>query len=301
MMKKVIFIALIFLYTTAQAQNPSNGTDEQKEHRDTEDSTRLAGHVYHINFWGSVGLTVGTELFVLGVRTIPNHTTPDITNQEFDLAQSETGRSQINFIDAISLRIPRRSTDYSYPAQDLQIACAVAPMLLFFGERYRKNWDDIILLMAEVNAMNMLTFTIAPFSPYFQRRLRPIVYQATTQELREQQKTGSNRASFYSGHTSAAAASLFLMAKIYCDYNTQIQGWEKVGIYALASVPVLAMGYLRLIGLRHFPSDIITGGLVGGTIGIIVPEMHRIMPKNISIGAYSSPESTGLKLAWNLK
>ena len=299
-MKKVTFIALIFLYTSAQAQNPSTGKGEQKEHNDTEDSTRLAGHVYHVNLWGSIAITVGSELFILGVRSLPNHTAPDITNQEFDLAQSETGRAQINFIDAISLRIPRRSTDYSFPSADLQVACAAAPLLLLFGDRFRKNWDDIILLMAEVNAINMLTFTIAPFSPYFQRRLRPIVYQATTPEVRDQQKTGSNRASFYSGHTSAAAASMFLMAKIYCDYNPQIQGWEKVGIYALASVPVLAMGYLRIIGLRHFPSDVITGALVGGTIGIVVPEMHRILGKDATLGAYSSPESTGLKLAWNI-
>ena len=155
--------------------------------------------------------------------------------------------------------------------------------------------------MAEVNAINMFTFQFSPFGPFFQKRIRPEAYVAYTLAQRNEAKVGSNRASFYSGHTSAAASSLFLMAKTYCDYNPQIQGWEKVGIYSLASVPVLFMGYLRLIALRHWPSDILVGGLVGGTIGIVVPEMHRIIPKNISIGAYSSPESSGLRLAWNLQ
>ncbi len=300
-MKKVVFITLLLFCTSVQAQNTDTSTGEHREHKDTEDTTRLAGHVYHVNFLGSVAITVGAELAILGVQQIKLTPKPEISDAEFNLIQSQPSLDQLNPIDRWALHIGLPSRDYTYIAVDYQILCAAAPLALLFGERYRKNWDDIVLLMAEVNAINMFTFQFSPFGPFFQRRIRPTAYVAHTPAERTEAKSGSNRDSFYSGHTSACAASLFLMAKIYCDYNPQIEGWEKVGIYALASLPVLGMGYLRLIALRHWPSDIIVGGLVGGTIGIVVPEMHRIMPKNVSLGVYSSPEGSGLRMAWNLQ
>ena len=298
-MKKVFVAVLLIFCSRVQAQ--TSDTARTHLYNDNGEPSQIGGHVYHVNFWGSLGITVGAELAILSVQQLAKSFNPEISNAEFDLIQSPTGRSQLNPIDRWALDIGRPSRNYTYIAVDYQTLCALAPLALLFGERYRKNWDDIILLMAEVNAIDMFTFQFSPFGPFFQKRIRPEAYYAFTPAEREKAKVGSNRVSFYSGHTSAAAASLFLMAKIYCDYNTQIQGWEKVGIYALASVPVLGMGYLRLIALRHFPSDIIVGGIVGGTIGIVVPELHRIIPKNVSLGMYSSPASTGMNLTWNLK
>jgi membrane-associated phospholipid phosphatase len=296
-MKKIFFIAIVLWYTSLSAQE----RDTSRTRHDSEDTTRLTHHVYHVNFWGSTAITLGTELAILAAQLTPMHDKPDISNAEFDLVQSQPSLDQINPIDRLSLHIGVPAVDYTYTAADLQIVCAAAPLALLFGEKFRKNWDDIILLMAEVNAINMFTFQFSPFGPFFQKRYRPIVYYAYTPAERNDAKVGSNRVSFYSGHVSAATTSLYLMAKIYCDYNPQIQGWDKIGIYALASIPPLAMGYLRIIALKHWPSDVLVGGLVGGTIGIVVPEMHRITDKTVSLGLYSSPESTGLRLAWNFQ
>jgi len=294
----VTFLIIILLCNSSHAQKAKPSKTEEP---DTEDSTRIAGHVYHVNFWGSAAITVGAELGVLAAQIFPLHDKPLITNAEFDVLQSPTNLTLINPIDRISLHIGLPTVNYISLAADFQVLCAAAPLALLFGDKFRKNWDDIVLLMAEVNAINMFTFQFSPFGPYFQKRYRPIVYYAFTQAQRDANNAGSNRVSFYSGHTSAAAASLFLMAKIYCDYNPQIEGWDKVGIYALASIPPLTMGFLRIIALQHWPSDVLVGGLVGGTIGIVVPEMHRIIGKNASLGLYSSPESTGLKFALNLQ
>ena len=299
-MKQVLIAVLLFLCSPAQAHDSDTARIKHAK-PDREDTTRLEGHIYHVNFWGSAAIAVGAELAVLAAQISPLSDKPQITNGEFDYIQSQTSLTQINPIDRISLHIGLPTTNYNSLAADLQVLCAAAPLALLFGERYRENWDDIVLLMAEVNAINMFTFQFSPFGPFFQKRYRPILYQAYTQAERDANNSGSNRVSFYSGHTSAATTSLFLMAKIYCDYNPQIEGWEKVGIYALASIPPLTMGFLRIIALQHWPSDVLVGGIVGGTIGIVVPEMHRIMGKDVSLGAYSSPESTGIRLAWNLK
>jgi membrane-associated phospholipid phosphatase len=93
------------------------------------------------------------------------------------------------------------------------------------------------------------------------------------------------------------------MAKVYCDYHPEIHGWDKIGIYALASIPPMIMGYFRLIALRHFPTDILTGFIVGGAVGIAVPEIHRIASKDkgLSFTPYISPAGSGMSLTYNFK
>ena len=156
-------------------------------------------------------------------------------------------------------------------------------------------------MLLEVNTVATCMFQFSPIGPTFQNRFRPAVYYAKDSLSRYNEKSGGERNSLFSGHETSAAASLFAMAKIYCDYNPQIKGWDKFGIYALASVPPLIMGCFRVIALRHFPTDVIIGGIVGGTCGIVVPELHRIAGKDVTLGVYSSPQSTGMSLAWNLK
>jgi membrane-associated phospholipid phosphatase len=36
------------------------------------------------------------------------------------------------------------------------------------------------------------------------------------------------------------------------------------------------MGWLRVRGGRHFPTDVLAGLLVGGTVGWLVPHLHQV-------------------------
>ena len=289
-MKKALFFLIIFLSSSALAQ--------EKE-INPEDSSRIKGHVYHVNVWGSLGFTVAGQLAILIAQK--TFSKPEITAQEFDAAQLPSSVNSINVIDRWALRLGQPKTDFTWTAVAIQAACAAAPLTLFFGERYRKNWDDIVLMLLEVNTLATCMFQFSPFGPFFQNRFRPAVYYAKDSVSRYEERNGGERNSLFSGHENSAAASLFCMAKIYCDHNPQIQGWDKFGIYALASVPPLIMGCFRVIALRHFPTDVIVGGIIGGTCGIIVPEFHRITGNNVSIGLYSPPGGgTGMSLAWNL-
>ncbi len=299
---KITFLLLFIVFFCSSSQAQSNAQKpviKDNPTKDTEDSSRIIGHVYHVNFWGSLAIGVGGQAALLIAHT--SAIKPLITDQEFDAAQSPSSIASINGFDRWALNIGQPSRDYTYIAVGLQTALTALPLTLLFGERYRKNWDDIVLLLLEVNTFASDLFQFSPFGAYFQNRFRPVVYYAKDEATRNHERDGGNRNSLFSGHTTSAAASMFFMAKVYCDYNPQIEGWEKVGIYSLASIPVLAMGYLRLIALRHFPSDIVVGGFVGGLCGILVPEMHRIENKNVSLGVYTSPASSGLNFAWNLK
>jgi membrane-associated phospholipid phosphatase len=66
-------------------------------------------------------------------------------------------------------------------------------------------------------------------------------------------------------------------------------------------VPPAVVGYNRLRAGRHFRSDVIVGFLVGGTSGIMVPELHRIgRKKNLTMEPFYSPQSTGVALRFTL-
>ena len=291
-MKTAFFFLIIFLFGSAKAQETGMSH---------EDSARTIGHVYYVKAWTSIGITAAGALAIVAARFSPLLGKPEITNQEFDVAQSPASRNSFNALDKWALNLSFPKIDYQWYGVGLQIGCAAAPLALFFGDRFRKNWDDIILMLMELNAVTSSIFQFSPIGPLFQNRYRPMVYFAFDSVARDSIKNGGNRNSFYSGHVASATASTYFMAKVYCDYHPEITGWDKIGIYALASVPPLVMGYFRLIALKHFTSDILTGFVVGGVCGVALPEIHRIAGKDVSFCAYSSPSGSGVSLSYNFK
>jgi hypothetical protein len=305
-MKCSILLIVILFSVHANAQNftaapLSTPTLQNASEHDNDDSSRIIGHVYHVNAWGSIAITAAGTAASLATYSFINNK-PDITRQEFDALRSESSRSSINAFDKWALNLSMPSIDYKWPAVGVQAVCAALPLTLFFGERFQKNWDDIFLMLLETNAIAVTIYQVSPFGPFFQNKYRPIMYIADSASLGDEDiHTGKNRNSFYSGHVASAVASTYFMAKVYCDYHPDIKGWDQIGIYALASVPPLALAYLRLVALKHFPSDILCGWAIGGVCGIAIPEIHRIAGKNVTFGAYTSPTSSGLTLGVNLK
>ena len=109
---------------------------------------------------------------------------------------------------------------------------------------------------------------------------------------------GEVRNSFFSGHTMAAAASTFFMAKIYSDYHPEANQFL---LYGAACLPPMFMAYLRLRALEHFPSDVMVGFAVGAACGIIIPSLHLIPDKDVKVGMYTSPKGTGINMQVALK
>jgi membrane-associated phospholipid phosphatase len=108
---------------------------------------------------------------------------------------------------------------------------------------------------------------------------------------RDERSSGWNRNSLYSGHTATAAASSFFAAKVYSDFHPDA---SKLLLYSLAAVPPLFIGYLRIISLEHFPSDVALGLGIGALCGVLIPELHKIQGKNLQLGMYASPDAAGI-------
>lgn len=80
--------------------------------------------------------------------------------------------------------------------------------------------------------------------------------------------------SFPSGHASGAAAWSFAVAHtlgITQDWPWYFEMLPYLGALGITT----STGVLRVRAHKHFPSDVIVGGVLGATIGIVVPELHR--------------------------
>lgn len=107
-------------------------------------------------------------------------------------------------------------------------------------------------------------------------RSRPFLYN---QDFPAEDKfTKDARLSFYSGHTSLSFGSAVFTSFVYGESNPNSEYKGYIWAFTLSSASLTA--YLRISAGKHFPSDVITGAIIGSTIGYIVPYLHRNIKEN---------------------
>lgn len=148
-------------------------------------------------------------------------------------------------------------------------AMLLAPGLLALDKNIRKDWLDLLVLYGETHAVNTSMYIL---TSGLVDRARPLMYN---DDVPMHEKTGKNTLnSFFSGHVSTTASSSFFMAKVYSDYHPEL-GNKKYWLYAAALIPPAFVGFYRVKALKHFPTDVITGTIVGAASGILVPHLHK--------------------------
>jgi membrane-associated phospholipid phosphatase len=171
--------------------------------------------------------------------------------------------------------------------------CNALPFLLLADKEIRQEWGDVLLLFLETQAIvgNLYSWG----SVVYIDRARPLVYNP---DIPWDEKTGiRTKNAFYSGHTSLSASASFFTAKVYCDYHPEL-GNRKYLVYSLAIIPPVATGLFRVKGLKHFPTDVITGLVVGAGAGILIPHLHKRMNSNLVFVPFAG-KVNGLALSYN--
>ena len=283
MMKNFFFAIAFFVGASVNAQTP-----------DTSGEARPSAHLYHINPWitGS-GVLVGGVADLMALNSIRHKET--ITDAEFNTLNTDI----INRFDKWALHLnTTRYEGIEIYATIVNTASVLLPLALFTNERIVKDWTTVLGLYLEVQSISLAMYLLSPLGPLFQNKFRPIVYYNNL--TRAERNTGYNRNSFYSGHTASVSTATFFMAKVYSDFHPEL-GADKFWLYAAAAVPPLIVGYIRIKGLNHFPSDVLSGFGLGALCGVLVPELHRFKDKSYSFGMYSSPESTGINITMPLQ
>ncbi len=100
--------------------------------------------------------------------------------------------------------------------------------------------------------------------------------------------------SFPSGHASATAAASFGWARM-----TQIsRGVSPALAYPLAGGLTAAVASMRVAAGMHYPSDVLAGALLGASVGLLVPSLHRREGSPALTGVAAAPGLLTLGGRW---
>ena len=166
------------------------------------------------------------------------------------------------------------------------------PFMLMFDKSIRKDWGDVLLLFLETQAIvgNLYSWACVVHVD----RIRPLVYNP---DVPWEERSGTRtKNAFYSGHTSLSASASFFAAKVYCDYHPELEN-RKYLVYSLALILPVTTGIFRYKGLKHFPTDVLTGLVVGATTGILIPHLHKRTRSNLSIVPFAG-QVNGLAMSY---
>ncbi|WP_201984638.1 phosphatase PAP2 family protein [Hymenobacter rubidus] len=144
----------------------------------------------------------------------------------------------------------------------------IAPGLLALNDNIRSHYGQVLGLYVETVLASESIFTTAAGNVY---RYRPYLY-GTEGGGGRSGKIATN--SFFSGHTANTATATFFAAKVMHDFNPGYSG-EAFVWGAAAAVPV-AVAYFRIEAGKHFLSDNLLGYAVGATMGVVVPQLHKV-------------------------
>jgi PAP2 superfamily len=254
--------------------------------------------VYRINYFveGAV-IAVGMAGDLFAIPRLKNKAS--LTDEELVFANTDQQKNLFNAVDKWALKqhpsdraLWKKISDYG------EIGIFLLPSLLMIDKNIRKDWLHILFMYVEGHTITFTFYNYSPLGPYFQNRYRPAVYYPELGP--DAQKNSNNRNSFYSGHVASCSYSTFFMVKVYCDYHPNI-GAAKYLLYLAASIPPLAIGYVRIRSLDHFPSDVAVGFGLGAVLGIVVPALHKIpCSKYLSLNLATSPDVVGVSISLKL-
>ena len=178
-----------------------------------------------------------------------------------------------------------------------RICAALLPLYFLTDNKTKKDILPLFVIGIEVFS---ITSTLTLNVKYTFNRTRPLAYNPSfSNELRTDK---TSRISFFSGHTAQTAALTFYTAKVISDYHPNMKAGIKTAIWSFAIAIPAVTGYLRVKGGKHFNTDVITAFAIGGTIGWLVPHLHKTKKtdSNLSMTSFNYNGATGLSLKLKL-
>jgi len=189
--------------------------------------------------------------------------------------------SKIPQIDLVAIHL--YDSRYVTTSDVLLFTSMAMPFISFVDKRVSGHATQIIAMYFETLAIN---FGIQTLTTAITNRRRPYTFNTDVLSNGEPEVSLSakesigNRNSFYSGHTSTAAAATFFGARVFTDFRPHSKLVPFV--WGAAAIVPAFVGFSRVQAGEHFPTDVITGYIVGGAIGYLVPTFHKFKGKNLS-------------------
>ena len=179
-----------------------------------------------------------------------------------------------------------RYSEWATVVSHYSAVLAVAPLALAGYSLYRDDagaydFGAFTLMFAEAialqNALNQVSRSTQLWP-------RPYVYAKSGKGAEKARKAdGEAYGSFYSGHASAAFTVATFTGEWFSEMypNSRYKNLVWASSYTLAG----AVGILRVVAGKHYPSDVIVGALVGTGVSFGILKLHEICKKKISFWA----------------
>ena len=145
---------------------------------------------------------------------------------------------------------------------------AAVPIVLAFNPNVRAHYGQVAGLFVQTMLATDAIFTniTASFPRY-----RPYLYGTEGGDGRNGKIATS---SFFAGHTAHTATATFFMAKVFADFNPDSPA--RPYVWGVAALLPAAVAYYRIEAGKHFLSDNLVGYTLGTTVGILVPQLHKV-------------------------
>lgn len=201
-------------------------------------------------------------------------------------------KSSLPFFDrGIAGNYSAQANKDSYILFDAAYAIPVALMLI--NKKERSKAGQLITLYVETVGITGAMYTLTAGLIY---RSRPFVY-GDKAPLDKRLDKGGQR-SFYGGHVATTAATTFLTAKLFSDFNPHSK--LRPYLWGASGALTALMAYMRMRAGYHFLSDCVVSGLIGATTGILIPSLHKVKDlKSVSLCPTIINENAGILLTYH--
>jgi membrane-associated phospholipid phosphatase len=246
-------------------------------------------------------LNASTEAWITGVSLPASGLGLLLDKRMKPLTQEEINQlnaSDINGLDRFvtnnfSLQVAKRSDVVLWSTMGLGFASSfIAPALYNTSNTYGNQVGTIGVMWFETNLVN---FAITELAKTTFKRSRPFLYggQAPNEMLFDT----DSRKSFFSGHASFTATNSFFVASVLTSYQKGNK-WNPV-VWGAASLPPLLVSIQRMRAGKHFPTDVLTGYIIGAACGILIPKLHEVKQQDlgtVKVGAAVSPDGISIPM-----
>jgi membrane-associated phospholipid phosphatase len=249
----IVFALIISINTNAQV------TDTATINIVTTAATKNT--VYKIKPWVDIPVTIFVDAFSFYGMSVIYGRDKVPASEILALNKNDINKFDRPITNNYSVKAKDASDLFFYSSMPL-------PLLLLIDKKIRKDGLNVGLLFLETMGTTGVLYTS---SAMIVNRYRPYAYNP---DVSIDKITGGGvKNSFFAGHPALVATSTFFMAKVYTDYHPNMK--NKWILYAIAGSASATTGLLRLKGGQHFKTDVIAGIVIGTTVGILVPHLHK--------------------------
>ena len=175
-------------------------------------------------------------------------------------------KNNVNSFD--SLTIDNYNNTSATVSDYVAISMALAPFAFNLIDNTKSAYLKESLIIVESIAISSALNAMLKYSV---NRPRPYIYSGKANG--EQKSNRDAHLSFYSGHAAFAFSTAVSFASIM--NNRFDKTWQKSLIWGLPLTLASTVAFLRVHAGKHFLSDVITGAVIGSSIGYLVPYLHK--------------------------